>query len=124
MACLFLLWELDKLHYYIYGSPFDVITNFNAVKSLLNMKNANRHILRCKTAIKEYRGNTTIVNKAGKIHKKADGLSRWALANTTSNTAYVHLEAETQIPIEGTIIKIRISISSLPYWIKTAEIHL
>ncbi|MBW0515249.1 hypothetical protein O181_054964 [Austropuccinia psidii MF-1] len=31
----------------------------------------------------------------------ADGLSRWALANTPDNRAYVPLEAEPQIPLEG-----------------------
>ncbi|MBW0566013.1 hypothetical protein O181_105728 [Austropuccinia psidii MF-1] len=58
-------------------------------------------MLRWKIAIQEYRGNITIVHKAGKINKNSDGLSRWALANTTDNPAYVPLEAEPQIPIEG-----------------------
>ncbi|MBW0491057.1 hypothetical protein O181_030772 [Austropuccinia psidii MF-1] len=43
----------------------------------------------------------TIAHKAGNIHKNADGLSRWALANTPDNPAYLPLEAEPQIPIEG-----------------------
>ncbi|MBW0468306.1 hypothetical protein O181_008021 [Austropuccinia psidii MF-1] len=51
--------------------------------------------------IQEYRGNMTIVHKSGNIHKNADGLSRWASANTPDNPAYVPLEAEPQIPIEG-----------------------
>ncbi|MBW0579552.1 hypothetical protein O181_119267, partial [Austropuccinia psidii MF-1] len=101
MECLFLVLALDKLHYYIDGSVFEVITDCNAVKSLLNMKTPNRHMLRWQIAIQEYRGNMTIVHKAGNIHKNADGLSRWALANTPDNPAYVPLEAEPQIPIEG-----------------------
>ncbi|MBW0535544.1 hypothetical protein O181_075259 [Austropuccinia psidii MF-1] len=60
-----------------------------------------QHMLRWQIAIQEYRGNMTIVHKAGNIHKNADGLSRWALANTPDNSAYVPLEAEPQIPIEG-----------------------
>ncbi|MBW0551852.1 hypothetical protein O181_091567 [Austropuccinia psidii MF-1] len=52
-------------------------------------------------AIQEYRHNMTIAHKAGKIHKNAYGLSRWELANTPDNPAYVALEAEPQIPIEG-----------------------
>ncbi|MBW0576524.1 hypothetical protein O181_116239 [Austropuccinia psidii MF-1] len=52
-------------------------------------------------AIQEYRANMTIVHKAGNIHKNSDRLSRWALANTPDDPAYVPLEAETQIPIEG-----------------------
>ncbi|MBW0587257.1 hypothetical protein O181_126972 [Austropuccinia psidii MF-1] len=65
------------------------------------MKTPNRHMLRWQIAIQEYRGNMTMVHKAGKIHKNADGLSRWALANTPDNLAYVPLEAEPQITIEG-----------------------
>ncbi|MBW0466988.1 hypothetical protein O181_006703 [Austropuccinia psidii MF-1] len=60
-----------------------------------------RHMLRWQIEIQEYRGNITIVHKAGNIHKTADGLSRWASANTPDNSAYVHLEAEPQITIEG-----------------------
>ncbi|MBW0554084.1 hypothetical protein O181_093799 [Austropuccinia psidii MF-1] len=65
------------------------------------MKTPNRHILELQIAIREYRGNMTIFHKAGNIHNNADGLSRWALANTTDNPAYVPLEAEPQIPIQG-----------------------
>ncbi|MBW0585428.1 hypothetical protein O181_125143 [Austropuccinia psidii MF-1] len=58
-------------------------------------------MLRWQIAIQEYRGNMTILHKEGNIHKNSDGLSRWALANTPDNPAYVPLEAQTQIPIEG-----------------------
>ncbi|MBW0572453.1 hypothetical protein O181_112168 [Austropuccinia psidii MF-1] len=70
MECLCLVWALEKLHYYLDGSVFEVITDCNAMKSLLNMKTPTRHIM-------------------------------WALANTADNPAYVPLEAEPQIPIEG-----------------------
>ncbi|MBW0542528.1 hypothetical protein O181_082243 [Austropuccinia psidii MF-1] len=101
MGCLCLIWALEKLHYYLDGSGFEVITDCNAVKSLLNMKDPNRHMLRWQIAVQEYRGNMTIVHKAGNIHRNADGLSRWALANTPDNGAYVPLEADPQILIEG-----------------------
>ncbi|MBW0482964.1 hypothetical protein O181_022679 [Austropuccinia psidii MF-1] len=65
------------------------------------MKTPNRHMLRWQIAIQEYRGNMTIVHKTGNIHKNAHGHSRWALANTPDNPAYLTLEAEPQIPIEG-----------------------
>ncbi|MBW0531376.1 hypothetical protein O181_071091 [Austropuccinia psidii MF-1] len=101
MECLCLVWALEKLNYYLDGSVFEVITDCNAMKSLLNMETPNRHMLRWQIAIQEYRGNMTIVHKAGNIHNNADRLSRWALANTPDNLAYVPLEAEPQIPIEG-----------------------
>ncbi|MBW0533656.1 hypothetical protein O181_073371 [Austropuccinia psidii MF-1] len=91
MECLCLVWALEKLHYHLDGTVFEVITYSNAVKSLLNMKTPNRHLLRWQIAIQEYRGNMTIAHKAGNIHKNADGLSSWALANAPDNPAYVPL---------------------------------
>ncbi|MBW0561259.1 hypothetical protein O181_100974, partial [Austropuccinia psidii MF-1] len=101
MECLCLVWALEKLHYYLYGSVFAVITDCTAVKSLLSMETPNRNMLRWKIAIQKYRGNMTLVHKAGNIHKNSDGLSRWAFANTPDNPAYVPWEAGPQIPIEG-----------------------
>ncbi|MBW0566588.1 hypothetical protein O181_106303 [Austropuccinia psidii MF-1] len=101
MECLCLVWALEKLNYYLDGSVFEVIPDFNAMKSLLNMKTPNRHMLRWQIAIQEYRGNMTIVHKAGNIHKNAEGLRMWVLANTPDNPAYVPLETEPQIFIEG-----------------------
>ncbi|MBW0533117.1 hypothetical protein O181_072832 [Austropuccinia psidii MF-1] len=100
MECLFLVWALEKLHYYLDGSVFEVITDCNAVKPFLNMKTPNRHMVRWKIAIQEYRGNVTIVHKARNIHKNSDGLSRWALPNTPENPAYVPTSAGSQIRIE------------------------
>ncbi|MBW0549103.1 hypothetical protein O181_088818 [Austropuccinia psidii MF-1] len=47
---------------------------------------------RWEISIQEYRGNMTIVHKSGNIHKNADGLMRWALANTPENPAWVPQE--------------------------------
>ncbi|MBW0502812.1 hypothetical protein O181_042527 [Austropuccinia psidii MF-1] len=92
MEYICLVWALEKLHYYLDGTVFYVITDCNAVKSLLNMKTPNRHMLRWQIAIQEYRGNITIVHKSGNIHKAAAGLSRLALANTPENPAWVPQE--------------------------------
>ncbi|MBW0551868.1 hypothetical protein O181_091583 [Austropuccinia psidii MF-1] len=73
MECLCLVWELEKLHYYIDASVLEVIKYCNAVRSLLNMKTLNRNMLRC----------------------------RWALDNTPDNPAYGPLEAAPQIAMEG-----------------------
>ncbi|MBW0553872.1 hypothetical protein O181_093587 [Austropuccinia psidii MF-1] len=58
-------------------------------------------MLRWHIAIQEYRGNMTILHKAGSIHKNADSLSRWKLPSTPDNHSYVPTAAEPQIPIEG-----------------------
>ncbi|MBW0509991.1 hypothetical protein O181_049706 [Austropuccinia psidii MF-1] len=99
MECLCLIWDLEKLHYYLDGSMFEVITDCNEVKSLLNMKNPNRHMLIWQIDIQEYRGNMNIVSQAENIHRNADGLSRWELPITSENPVYVPTSAEPQIPI-------------------------
>ncbi|MBW0560274.1 hypothetical protein O181_099989 [Austropuccinia psidii MF-1] len=101
MEFLCLIWSLEELHYYPNGSVSEVITDLNAVKSLLNMKTPNGHMLRWQISIQEYKGNMTIVHKAGNIQKNADGLSRWELPNTSDNPSYVPTSAETQILISG-----------------------
>ncbi|MBW0543103.1 hypothetical protein O181_082818 [Austropuccinia psidii MF-1] len=58
-------------------------------------------MLRWQISILEYRGNMTILHKAGNIHKNADGLSRWELPNTPDNPAYFPTGSEPQILIEG-----------------------
>ncbi|MBW0559121.1 hypothetical protein O181_098836 [Austropuccinia psidii MF-1] len=101
MECLCLVWALEKLNNFLEGCDFEVITDFTAVKSLLNMKAANRHMLRWQIAIQEYRDDMTIVHKDGNIDKNADGLSRWPLPNNIDSSAYVPEEASPPIPIEG-----------------------
>ncbi|MBW0534061.1 hypothetical protein O181_073776 [Austropuccinia psidii MF-1] len=63
-----LVWDLEKLHYYLDETVFDVIT----------------------------------VHKSGNIHKNADGLNRWALANTLENPVWVPQEEHH---IEGICVK-------------------
>ncbi|MBW0573992.1 hypothetical protein O181_113707 [Austropuccinia psidii MF-1] len=96
-----LVWALEKLNYFLEGCVFEVITDYTAVKSLLNMKTPNRHMLRWQIAIQEYRGNMNIAHKDGYVHKNADGLSRWPLTKDIDNPALVPEEASPQIPIEG-----------------------
>ncbi|MBW0565154.1 hypothetical protein O181_104869 [Austropuccinia psidii MF-1] len=62
------------------------------------MKTTNRHMLRWKIAIQEYRGNMTIIYKEGKSHTNADGLRGWPLDNVKINPAY-DPEVSVKIPI-------------------------
>ncbi|MBW0525350.1 hypothetical protein O181_065065 [Austropuccinia psidii MF-1] len=107
MECLCLVWDLEKLNYFLKGCVFEVITDFTTVQSLLNMKTPNRNVLRWQIAIQQYRGNMTIVHKDGNIHKNAAGLSRCSLPNDNENPADVPEKASPQIPIE------RISVTDL-----------
>ncbi|MBW0506921.1 hypothetical protein O181_046636 [Austropuccinia psidii MF-1] len=92
MELLFLVWALEKLHYYLDGTMYDVITDSNSVNSLSNINTPNRHMLRWQIAIHEYGGNMTIVQKSGNNHKTAYGIRRWALANTPESPVWVPQE--------------------------------
>ena len=100
MECLALVWALEKLHYYLEGSNFVVVTDCTAVRTLMNMKTPNKHMLRWQIAIQQYRGHMTRIHKAGAKHKNADGLSRWASPNTPYNPAWTS-EDEEMFPILG-----------------------
>ncbi|MBW0510228.1 hypothetical protein O181_049943 [Austropuccinia psidii MF-1] len=101
MEFLCLVWALEQLNYFLKGCIFELIPYCTTVKSLLNIKAPNRHILRWQIAIQEYRGNMIIYHKERNIHKNAAGLSRWPLPNSIDNPPYVSEEASPQIPIEG-----------------------
>ncbi|MBW0494901.1 hypothetical protein O181_034616 [Austropuccinia psidii MF-1] len=96
--CLCLVWALEKLHYYLEGTVFEIYTECTALKSLLKMKTTNRQMLGWKIAIREYRGNMTIIYKEGNSHTNADDLSRWPVDNVKRNPAY-DPEVSTKIPI-------------------------
>lgn len=87
LECLGLVWSLDKLYYYLDGAVFEVFTDCQAIKALITVKNPNRHMLRWQLAIQEHRGHMTIVHRPGVENKNADGLSRCALPNDSSNPA-------------------------------------
>ncbi|MBW0571974.1 hypothetical protein O181_111689 [Austropuccinia psidii MF-1] len=52
--CLCLVWDLEKLYYYLEGAVFEVYTECTALKSLLNMNTTNRNMLRWQINIQEY----------------------------------------------------------------------
>ncbi|MBW0544334.1 hypothetical protein O181_084049 [Austropuccinia psidii MF-1] len=108
IECLCLVRALEKLHYYLEGAVFEVYTDCTSLKSLLNMKTTNRHMLRWQVALQELRGNMTIIFKEGKIHTNADVLSRWPLDNVRSNPAH-DPEVAAKIPIHSMEIDKRIN---------------
>jgi hypothetical protein len=107
LECLCLVWALEKLYYYLDGCFFEVITDCTALKSLINLKSPNRHMLRWQISIQEWRSSMTITHREGLIHKNADALSRWSLPNTPDNPAYDEENLERDLPVMG------ITVSSL-----------
>ncbi|MBW0501403.1 hypothetical protein O181_041118 [Austropuccinia psidii MF-1] len=83
---------------YISRKLKDSEDRLHTTQVLLNMKTTNRHMLRWKIAIQEYRANMIIIYKEGKSHTNSDGLSRWPIDNVKSNPAY-DPEVAAKIPI-------------------------
>lgn len=72
-----LVWALEKLHYYLNGSFFEVITDCIGVRSLMNSKTPNRHLLRWMIAIQEYRTYRTITHRPGNFTIKQMDWVEW-----------------------------------------------
>ncbi|MBW0468143.1 hypothetical protein O181_007858 [Austropuccinia psidii MF-1] len=98
--CLFLVWALERLHYYLEGSvlQFEAYTDCTALRSLLKMNKTNSKMLRWQIEIQEYRCNIKIIYKEGRICTNADGLSRWKLDNVKSNPVY-DPEVNAKVPV-------------------------
>ncbi|MBW0532203.1 hypothetical protein O181_071918 [Austropuccinia psidii MF-1] len=106
--CLCLVWAVEKLHYYLEGAVFEVYTDCTAFKSSLKRKTTNRHMLRWKIAIREYRGNMTLIYKEAKIpihfmeiyRKKNFRIYEWATESGTPDSGNTDSEG-TETPILG-----------------------
>ncbi|MBW0539396.1 hypothetical protein O181_079111 [Austropuccinia psidii MF-1] len=96
--CLCLVWALEKIPYYLEGAVFEVYTDCTALKSLLNMKTTNRHLLQWQIAIQEYRGNMTVIYKEDR--KKNFRFSEWAPESGTLDSGNTDSK-ETETPILG-----------------------
>lgn len=78
---------LDKLHHYLDGAHFTIVTDYVAVKTLLTAKWTDRQLIRWQAAIQAYRGRITIRNRSGALNDNAGGSSRAPLPNDRSNPA-------------------------------------
>jgi len=87
LECLCVVWMLEKLHFYLHGATFTIVTDCDALKTLLTARWVNRHMIRWQVGIQDYHGKFEIVHRAGTAHSNADGPSRNPLPNDPSNPA-------------------------------------
>ncbi|MBW0468199.1 hypothetical protein O181_007914 [Austropuccinia psidii MF-1] len=83
--CLFLVWALYQLHYYLEGAVYKVYKDCTELKSLLNIKPTNRQMLRWQISNQEYRGDMTIIYKEGKatLMQMAPEDGHWIISKAT-----------------------------------------
>lgn len=76
MGCLAIIWALRKLHPYLDGSTFEIITDHLALQWILNFSGTNRRLLRWSMDLQSYKDHVIIKYRAGKVHQNADALPR------------------------------------------------
>lgn len=87
MECLAMIWAIKKLHPYLDGSKFTIITDHSALKWILDFSGSNRRLIRWSMELQAYRDNMTIQYRPGRVHFNADALSRAPLPTTNNVTA-------------------------------------
>jgi hypothetical protein len=91
LECLAIVWSVQKLHVYLDGSKFTLITVHSALQWLFDFHGTNRRLIRWSLELQPYRDSMTIKYRAGRIHTNADPLSRAPLA--TTNVAAVNTDS-------------------------------
>jgi hypothetical protein len=79
------VWSVKKLHVYLDGSKFTLITDHSALQWLFDFSGPNKRLTRCSMELQAYREHITIKYRPGRVHTNADLLSRAPLQ--TSNVA-------------------------------------
>ncbi|MBW0586819.1 hypothetical protein O181_126534, partial [Austropuccinia psidii MF-1] len=104
---LCLVWALEKLHYYLEGAVFAVYTDCTSLKSSLNMKTTNRHMLRWPLDnVQSNPANDPEVTAKIPIHfmemdrRKNFKFSEWASGHDTPDSGETNSEG-TETPILG-----------------------
>jgi hypothetical protein len=75
---------VKKLHGYLDGSTFTIITNHLALQWLLDFNGSNKRLIRWSMELRPYRPNMTICNRAERVHDNADPLSCAPLPTTNA----------------------------------------
>jgi hypothetical protein len=86
LECLAIVWSVKKLHPYIDGIDFTLITAQSALQWLFNFAGTNKRLLRWSMELQPYRQHVIIKYRAGKVHTNVDALPRASLpfSNTIS----------------------------------------
>jgi transposase InsO family protein len=80
LECLAIVWSIKKLHPYIDGIKFTLITDHSALQWLFDFKGPNRRLVRWSLELQPFRDYMTIKYREGKKHANVDPLSRAPVA--------------------------------------------
>lgn len=86
LECLAIVWSVRKLHAYLDGVKFTLITDHSALQWLFDFRGTNRRLVRWSMELQPYREWMTIKYREGRVHLNADPLSRAPLPVCNSIT--------------------------------------
>jgi transposase InsO family protein len=113
LECLAIVWSVRKLHAYLDGVKFTLITDHSALQWLFDFRGSNRRLVRWSLELQPYRDWMTIKYRQGRIHLNADPLSRAPLPECNNITT-------VEIPQEF-LDSIRNGYSNDPYFQRITE---
>ncbi|KAI5454141.1 hypothetical protein NCC49_005131 [Naganishia albida] len=76
LECLAIVYSVRKLHAYLDGVKFTLITDHSALQWLFDFTGSNRRLVRWSMELQPYRDWMTIKYREGRVHTNADPLSR------------------------------------------------